>query len=44
MTVFDEYETKSEINSPARQVDPEQKARDDYMKSLQKFRKDELVL
>jgi len=44
MTVFDEYETKSEINSPARQMDPEQKARDDYMKSLQKFRKDELVL
>ena len=35
MTAFDEYETKSEINSPAsRHEDPEQKARDDYMKSL----------
>ena len=45
MTAFDEYETKSEINSPvSRNEDPEQKARDDYMKSLQKFRKDELVL
>lgn len=45
MTAFDDYETKSEINSPAsKHEDPEQKARDDYMKSLQKFRKDELVL
>ena len=45
MTAFDEYETKSEVNSPvSKNEDPEQKARDDYMKSLQKFRKDELVL
>lgn len=46
MTAFDEYDSKSEIPSPHTQhvEDPEQKMREEYMKSLQRFRKDELVL
>lgn len=48
MTAFDEYDTKSmelkNIGVTERAADPEAQAKEEYMRKLMSFRKDELIL